>query len=112
MYISLALCLSLGIVAVIAANGNHKNEVQQLPEVLVPTTYKNNLAYENPTACPRNITPTPPAEYQYGDAEQAVEFQKHCKKCSIGVYSMHEGKTVRHCTWCNDLEEPETTKGE
>ncbi len=57
------------------------------------------------TECPRSL----PKIYESTFAEdgQTPEMAKHCQKCSIGVYSLHENEQVKKCTWCGEKEKSE-----
>lgn len=79
-----------------------------LPTVVVTAEkplYAVNFQIEN--ACPRN-NPNYKAEQDNlvytGLAEGSTEFVKHCVKCNIGVYSEHENKDYKTCSFCGERE--------
>lgn len=104
---------SIGFAAVIAANTNNVQIKQKqelpLPEVILDPKgnkqYKYDVTFEfNIPVCTRDIpngSSTIPVNY----AEDSIDrIAVHCKQCSIGVYSEHEGEEGRSCTYCKSKE--------
>jgi hypothetical protein len=104
---------SIGFVAVIAANTNNvqikpKQELP-LPEVILDSQgnkeYKYNVTFEfNIPVCTRDI-PNGSSAIPVNYAEDSIDRSAvHCKRCSIGVYSEHEGEEGKSCTYCKTKE--------
>jgi hypothetical protein len=79
-----------------------------LPTVVVtPEKPLYSASFQIENACPRN-NPNYKVEQDNiayaGLAEGATEYVKHCVKCNIGVYSEHENKDHRTCTFCGERE--------
>ena len=105
--------VSIGFVAVIAANTHNvqikpKQELP-LPEVILDSKenkeYKHDRTVEfNIPACTRDM-PNGSSAIPVGYAEDSIDSTVvHCKRCSIGVYSEHEGEEGRSCTYCKTTE--------
>jgi hypothetical protein len=73
----------------------------------IPLTRNGTISFQIENACPRN-NPNYKVEQDNiaytGLAEGSTEFVKHCVKCNIGVYSEHENKDHRTCTFCGERE--------
>jgi hypothetical protein len=79
-----------------------KNKPEYPKVILNSTNYSSITTSECPRDLPRFI------ETGYVDsAGQTPEMAKHCQKCSIGVYSLHENEQVKKCTWCGDKDKSE-----
>jgi hypothetical protein len=102
---------SIGFAAVIAANTNnvHIRQKQELPEVILDPKgkkeYKYDVTFEfNIPVCTRD-TPNGSSVIPVNYAEDSIDRTAvHCKRCSIGVYSEHEGEEGRSCTYCKSKE--------
>ncbi len=104
---------SIGFAAVIAANTNnvHIKQKQELPlpEVILDSKekkeYKHDITFEfNVPVCTRDIpkgSSVIPVNYAEDSIDRSVV---HCKECSIGIYSEHEGEEGNSCTYCKSKE--------
>jgi hypothetical protein len=86
-----------------------------LPEVIINGTssgkgYSTNFTVELAQFCPKADpnykTAAERFDYQTNDDGTTV-FVKHCHKCNVGIYSLHNGETIKTCTYCGDKEQKE-----
>jgi hypothetical protein len=101
---------TIGCIVAVYATSNNNIQIkpkQELPEVLVSAnnpkkTYSYNISFEiNPPPCTRNIPFNTDSSVKYdGNTEGDTMELTHCKSCSMGVYSFHDGEKVRTCSWC------------
>jgi hypothetical protein len=90
----------IGVTALLAVQ--EKSVVKHKPEYPKVILNSPDSSQRIVTECPRNL----PKSYESVFAEdgQTPEMAKHCQKCSIGVYSLHENEEFAKCTWCGEKE--------
>jgi len=90
----------IGVTALLAVQ--EKSVVKQKPEYPKVILNSPDSSQRIMTECPRNL----PKSYEsiFAEDGQTPEMAKHCQKCSIGVYSLHENEEFARCTWCGKKE--------
>jgi len=88
-------------------------QMVELPEVVISGITLGTRGYTTEVSvnvviepCPRNnpLAKVDDAFAYNTNAEGAVVYVTHCRKCNTGVYSEHQGETVRTCTFCKEPE--------
>ncbi len=90
----------IGVTALLAVQ--EKSVVKQKGEYPKVILNSPDSSQRIMTECPRNL----PKSYEsiFAEDGQTPEMAKHCQKCSIGVYSLHENEDFTKCTWCGEKE--------
>lgn len=98
------LFASLAVVTALLAV-QEKTVVKDKPEYPKVILNSPDSSQRIMTECPRNL----PKIYDsiFAEDGQTPEMARHCQKCSIGVYSLHENENFAKCTWCGDREKSE-----
>jgi hypothetical protein len=109
------ILLALGAAQATSVFSSKPVKVEQLPEVIVNGTSSVTKGYVGPIDvnkyCPKAnpVFKLENEEFAFQGVYQAdehgnIKFEKHCGKCSMGVYSFHNEESFKRCTYCGEKE--------
>ncbi len=91
----------IGVTALLAVQ--EKSVVKQKPEYPKVILNSPDSSQRIMTECPRDLVKNYEANYTDNESLK-IDLPRHCQKCSIGVYSLHENEDFAKCTWCGAKE--------